>query len=68
MLRVPSLVSTELFGILDYTQNPRIRGFLVHQAIEKSPCFVLLFFDVPVAVIAVKSSQATDPIVPVGNR
>jgi hypothetical protein len=68
MLRVPLLVSTELFGTLDYTQRPRIRRFLVHQAIEKSPSFVLLFFDVAVAVIAVRMSQAADPNAPVGNH
>jgi hypothetical protein len=41
---------------------------LVYQSIEKSPLFVLLFFDVAAAVIAVKLSQVADPIVPVAIR
>jgi hypothetical protein len=37
---------------------------LVQQVIEKSLLFVLLSFDVVAAVIAVKLSQAVDPVVP----
>jgi hypothetical protein len=40
--------------------------FLVHQAIEKSPLFVLLFSVAVVAVIAANLSQVEDPFTPVG--
>jgi hypothetical protein len=40
---------------------------LVHQAIEKSRLFVLLFSDA-VAAIAVELSQVADPIVPAAIR